>query len=98
MCLKNAKVFQQNFHTQENEDDAPQGFRLGLEPGAEEAADLPEVRKLAFEDLDRCMYVICRDTLAYLEEKGAEIDDMTQKACDYYKDLFENKRNCSAQE
>lgn len=69
-----------------------------IEPGRCKAADLPEIRKLAFEDLDRCMYVICRDTLAYLEEKGAEIDDMTQKACDYYKALFEDKQNCSSQE
>lgn len=61
-----------------------------IEPGRWKAEDLPVVRKLAFEDIDRCMYVICRDTLIFLKERGAEIDDMTQKACDYYKGLYED--------
>lgn len=62
-----------------------------IEPGRWKAEDLPVVRKLAFEDIDRCMYVICRDTLIFLKERGAEIDDMTQKACDYYKGLYEDR-------
>lgn len=63
-----------------------------IEPGRYKAHDLPQVRRLAFQDLDQCMYVICRDTLIYLEDRGAEIDDMTQKACDYYKALYEDKQ------
>ncbi len=60
-----------------------------MEPGRYKASDLPEVRKLAFTDLDRCMYVICHDTLIYLEDSGAQIDPMTQRACEYYKSLYD---------
>lgn len=63
-----------------------------MEPGRCKASDLPEVRRLAFRDLDRCMYVICRDTLVYLEESGAQIDPMTQRACDYYKSLYDEEK------
>ena len=37
-----------------------------IEPRRYKAADLPEVRKAAFQDLDECCYIILRDTLDYL--------------------------------
>lgn len=55
-----------------------------IEPGRNKAANLPEVRKLAFVDLDRCMYVICRDILAYLKESDADIEENTRLACAFY--------------
>lgn len=62
-----------------------------IEPGRCKANNLPEIRRMAFTDLDHCMYMICRDTLVYLEERGAAIDDMTKQACEYYQNLYEEK-------
>lgn len=62
-----------------------------MEPGRAKASDLPEVRRLAFQDLDRCMYVICRDTLEYLQKANAEVEENTKQACDYYRSLYEGQ-------
>lgn len=37
-----------------------------IEPGRYKAKNLPEVRHLAFQDLDETMYRILRDTILYL--------------------------------
>lgn len=58
-----------------------------IEPRRDKAANLPQVRKMAFEDLDRAVWMIMEDTLTYLEKKGNKIDLMTEKACQYYRDL-----------
>lgn len=58
-----------------------------IEPGRDKAPNLPKVRKLAFQDLDECMYEILKDTLAYLEENPRDIDLATKDAFIYYKDL-----------
>lgn len=62
-----------------------------MEPGRTKASDLPEVRRLAFQDLDRCMYVICRDTLEYLQRADADVEENTKRACDYYRSLYEGQ-------
>ena len=58
-----------------------------IEPKRDKAPNLAVVRKLAFEDLDECMYKILADTLAYLEENPKDIDNATKDAFLYYKDL-----------
>ena len=64
-----------------------------IEPMRYKASRLPEIRKLAFEDLDECMYEILKDTLEYLEEDSADDIEPTSKEADiYYKEL-NNKRN-----
>ncbi|MCI9446224.1 MAG: HD domain-containing protein [Lachnospiraceae bacterium] len=57
-----------------------------IEPNRKEAPNLPEIRKLAFEDLDRAMLQILGDTLDYLKEKGGEQDSMTLQAYEYFHD------------
>ena len=47
----------------------------------------PLIRKLAFQDLDECMYEILKDSLAYLEENPKDVDTTTKEAFLYYKDL-----------
>ena len=51
------------------------------------APNLPEVRALAFVDIDACLYRILEDTLAYLAEKGATLDPATEETFLYYKNL-----------
>lgn len=58
-----------------------------IEPMRDKAAHLPQIRKLAFQDLDECMYEILKDTLLYLEENPKDIDSTTKDAFIYYKDL-----------
>ena len=56
-----------------------------IEPGRKEAPRLEEMRQLAFEDLDECLYLILEDTLSYLQTRDIEIDPMTEETYLYYK-------------
>ena len=56
-----------------------------IEPGRNKAADLPRVRKLAFEDLDACMAEILCDTLKYRSRVGGPLDPSTQLAYEFYR-------------
>ena len=58
-----------------------------IEPNRDKAPNLKEIRKTAFEDIDRAVYLIIRDTLEYLKETNSPIDNQTQKAYEYYKKL-----------
>lgn len=62
-----------------------------IEPMRDKAVHLPKIRRLAFEDLDECMYEILKDTLIYLEENPKDIDNTTKDAFIYYKDLHIEK-------
>lgn len=64
-----------------------------IEPMRDKALHLPKIRKLAFEDLDECMYEILKDTLIYLEENPKDIDSTTKDAFVYYKDLHIERFN-----
>ena len=55
-----------------------------IEPGRKHAPNLPEVRRLAFQDLDLALLQILKDTLGYLHDGNAVIDPMTQETYDYY--------------
>ncbi len=57
-----------------------------IEPGREELPNMAEVRKLAFADIDECLYRILKDSLAYLKSKDMAIDIMTEKTYEYYKE------------
>ncbi len=55
-----------------------------IEPGREQAPNLTQIRKLAFEDIDKTLIWILKDTLDYLKSNGGEIDPMTQRTYDFY--------------
>lgn len=57
-----------------------------IEPARDKAQRLSEIRKLAFQDLDRCMYEILKDTLEYLSDHPEDVDQATKRAYDYYKE------------
>lgn len=56
-----------------------------IEPARDKAPRLKEIRALAFQDLDRCMYEILKDSLEYLNTHPEDLDPTTEKAYDYYK-------------
>ena len=55
-----------------------------IEPLRDKARHLDQIRKLAFQDLDLCMYEILWDTLTYLDSGTGEIDGATREAYEYY--------------
>ncbi|MGF0032874.1 bis(5'-nucleosyl)-tetraphosphatase (symmetrical) YqeK [Bariatricus sp. SGI.154] len=56
-----------------------------IEPGRKELPNMAEVRKLAFTDIDACLYRILEDSLVYLNSKNISVDPMTEKTYLYYK-------------
>lgn len=61
-----------------------------MEPNRNQAPDLQEVRKLAFRDLDQCLFLILKDTIEYLEGKKSVTDPMTQKTYEYYQEMLKS--------
>jgi predicted HD superfamily hydrolase involved in NAD metabolism len=62
-----------------------------IEPNRNKAPNLTEVRRLAFQDLDRCMYAILKDSVAYLGEDPQSMDPATSEAFRYYQELCERE-------
>ncbi len=62
-----------------------------IEPGRKEAANLTDIRRLAFQDLDRALLRILEDTLKYLEAGGGEADPRTHETWEYYHSLYNSK-------
>lgn len=56
-----------------------------IEPNRSQAPNLDEIRRLATEDIDECLYTILKATLAYLKASRISIDPMTEKTYLYYK-------------
>lgn len=67
-----------------------------IEPGRFKARNLPEVRHLAFRDLDETMYVILRDTVTYLTGAGSIMDPTTSQAYEYYQQLHTERKGETA--
>ncbi len=59
-----------------------------IEPNRKKAPNLEEIRNLAFEDLDRAMLKILSDTLDYLKDRGGELDPLTLKTHQYFRELL----------
>lgn len=63
-----------------------------MEPHRSKAAGLPAIRKMAYQDLDECVYMILRDMLLYLEKTPQDIDETTRDAYEYYKKIHEQRK------
>lgn len=61
-----------------------------LEPGRDKASNLPIVRKLAFDNIDKCLFVILRDSVDYLKTRNIPIDPMTEDTFMYYNRSINN--------
>lgn len=55
-----------------------------IEPNRDKAPNLSEIRKLAFENLDKTMLFILIDTLSYLEQGKGDVDPMTALTYKYF--------------
>lgn len=63
-----------------------------IEPNRRQAPNLKEIRKMAFQDIDSALLIVLEDTLNYLNRIDQDIDPMTQKTYEYYKNLINEKR------
>lgn len=61
-----------------------------IEPSRKQAPNLAEVRKLAFQDLDKALLKILFDTLNYIDSIHDETDPMTKETYDYYANISRN--------
>ena len=61
-----------------------------IEPGRTMCSRLPEIRQMAFEDLDRCCYTVLKEIANYLAARGIEADPRAEEAIVYYENLLRN--------
>ncbi len=59
-----------------------------IEPYRNHSELLPDIRRLAFTDIDRAMAGMLNGILKYLSASGAAIDEMTQMTFEQYKSLL----------
>lgn len=57
-----------------------------IEPGRDKAANLELIRRTAFLDIDEAVYLIVRDTIDYLKNKGDVIAPVIYDVFEYYKE------------
>ena len=62
-----------------------------IEPGRDHAPNLDELRRLAFQDIDRVLLRILEDTLAYLKTDGRMIDPRTERTLRYYEKMMKQE-------
>lgn len=60
-----------------------------MEPNRDKASNLPEVRKLAYQDINACLFKILKDSIDYLASRSFVTDPMTQETYEYYKKEFQ---------
>ena len=67
-----------------------------IEPGRDKAPNLEQIRKIAFQDLDECMYYILRDSVGYLKTSAKVTDPQTEKAFLFYEALHLERKQKEA--
>lgn len=60
-----------------------------IEPKRDKAPNLPQIRQMAFIDLDKALLKILEDILGYLDTSAENIDAMTKMTYDYYKNQLQ---------
>lgn len=55
-----------------------------IEPNRKEIPGLSDIRRIAFENIDRAVYLSSKGTLRYLEKGGKTADPITESTCRFY--------------
>lgn len=58
-----------------------------IEPHRYKAPRLAQIRKLAFTDLDECMYAILEDSVSFLSKEPEKMDSETVMAFEFYEKI-----------
>ena len=64
-----------------------------IEPQRDKAPRLDEIRRLAFADLEECMYQILSDSMNYLSSNPEDLDKKTEEAYEYYRELHDSRKS-----
>ncbi len=59
-----------------------------IEPNRKPLENMEQIRKEAFDDIDRCLSHILHDSVIYLRTIGKECDEATMNAYEYYKKYY----------
>lgn len=59
-----------------------------IEPYRRDLPNIDEIRRTAYQDLDRAVCMVLYNTLEYLQNKGATIDTLSNRTYEYYKTLI----------
>jgi len=62
-----------------------------IEPHRNKSENLPQIRAMAFKDLDECCYMVLKDTLVFLKRKSARVDQHSRAAFEYYEEIHFDK-------
>ncbi len=62
-----------------------------IEPGRDKQPRLDILRSVAFEDIDKCVYMILEDSVAYLNENPDMVDPTTIDTFNYYQKYMEER-------
>lgn len=62
-----------------------------IEPRRDKAGNLPQMRRMAYQNLEDAVRMILASTLTYLESRGSYVDIMTKNAFEYYNRKAESK-------
>lgn len=63
-----------------------------IEPGRKQAPHLDEIRRLSFQNLDAALLRILEDTILYLQDSPGDIDPMTEKTLEYYRNAIQSEQ------
>lgn len=63
-----------------------------IEPNRANIVNLREIRRIAFEDIDLAVYMILKNSIDFLNNSKLELDETTVEAFQYYKNLFETRK------
>lgn len=64
-----------------------------IESQRDKAPRLDEIRRLAFADLEECMYQILSDSMNYLSSNPEDLDKKTEEAYEYYRELHDSRKS-----
>ena len=62
-----------------------------IEPLRYKQKNLEDIRRLAYENIDKCVYVISKDTIEYVSDQAFGLDEMTIRTMEFYKEICEDE-------
>ncbi len=62
-----------------------------IEPGRDRLETLPIIRKIAFTDIDKAVYMVSEATLSFLKKTGRKVDRTTEITYEYYKNVIRTR-------
>ncbi|MDD3403596.1 MAG: bis(5'-nucleosyl)-tetraphosphatase (symmetrical) YqeK [Hespellia sp.] len=62
-----------------------------IEPGRDRLEILPIIRKIAFSDIDKAVFMVSEATLNFLKKTGRKVDHTTEITYEYYKNVIRTR-------